>query len=63
MIKINYFFVIATAQLLSEIEVPKFTGAEVRLFLRIWSSSRPRKFAHKCDSDVGDIVMLVTLWW
>ena len=31
MIKINYFFVIATAQLLSENEVPKFTGAEVKL--------------------------------
>jgi len=61
MIKINYFFVIATAQLISENEVPKFTGAEVRLFLRIRSSSRPRKFARRGDSDVGDIVMLATL--
>ena len=61
MIKINYFFVIAAAQLLSENEVPKFTGSEVRLFLRIWSSSRPRKFTRRGDSDVGDIVMLVTL--
>ena len=61
MIKINYFFVIATAQLLSENEVPKFTGAKVRLFLRIWSSSRPRKFARRGDSDLGDIVILVTL--
>lgn len=29
MIKINYFFVFATAQLLSENDVPKFTGAKV----------------------------------
>ena len=29
MIKINYFFVFSTAQLLSENEVPNFTGAKV----------------------------------
>ena len=59
MIKINYFFVITTAQLLSENEVPKFTGAEVKIFLlRIWfafAEVHVRKILVVADDFIGNV--------
>ena len=56
MIKINYLFVITTAQLLSENDVPKFTGAEVRplITVRLFLKNLVQSVAHHFIGDMHD---------